>query len=393
MADTLYTYDLTDFTGLTYPTPNLSALQYQIEASSITIALSKIVHSAGPYDIWFKAGLSETEITTLGGVVAAHTGKPLADATPAIGEFGEMLVSNRPLPSTLDFYETNKHMTTLTDPCTWYDSSEAVVEEAMVDDDPTNHKIWKTSTATIWIDLSHHRVMNEELISDVAQYQVKIEVNDGGGWDVFTQRHNIWDPTAAGGEGDYDYSLLGADEYFVNFNEGKIIFGASQEGYSVRASYYKSTTFLYVLRPAAGKVLEVRDAEVQGSIDLIYTCVIAFQLWGFNPALGFDPNEDKVPWQSPLILGTQWNFLSEGKGNYPAAIAIGGNYHYGQVKRGMTNNGIIMPFPYNTSKILKSSLGMELRMFFLEGDGPWEGEFGNATFYCYEYTDADWIEP
>jgi len=32
-------------------------------------------------------------------------------------------------------------------------------------------------------------------------------------------------------------------------------------------------------------------------------------------------------------------------------------------------------------------------MFFLEGDGPWEGEFGNATFYCYEYTDADWIEP
>lgn len=395
MAKTKYTYSIsTDFTGLIapYTKPDIPRLTQEIQTSNIVTALDYIGITGDLCDIWFKAELSAGDQTILDGIVAAHTGQPIAEKQPTIGEFGEMLVSNRPLPATLDFYEANKHMVNLTDPCTWYDASVEVAEDPLVDDDPSEHKIWK-GTYQNWIDLSHHRVMNEELLPDVAKYQVLVEVDSGGGFTPLTQIHNIWDPTANAGAGDYDYGLIGADEYFVKFDEGRIVFGASQEGNTIRASYYRSTAFLYILGPAAGKVLEIRDAEIQGAVNLVYTCSIAFQLWGNDPAHNFDPAYPKVPWDYPMVIGTQWNFLSEGRGNYPPAEPVGGNYHFGQVSRGMVNKGVIMPFPYNTSKILKSSLGMEMRVYFMEGDGPWLGEFGNATFYCYEYADADWIEP
>lgn len=386
MADVKYPYSISeDFTGLVspYTSPDCDSLTQAIRDSAITIALDFIGIAGDLCDIWFKAELSEGDETILEGIVAAHTGKPLEEATPHIGEFGEMLVSNRPLPSTQEFYEQNKHMVTLTDKTTWFELAEEVINEILSTTDP-NYKVYD-SDHTHWIDLFHHRVMDEENLPLIAQYQVEVKVDD----EPMLQCHNIWDASAK----QLDDSLIPSDEFFVYYDTGKIIFGSSQEGNTVKASYYYATTFRYIMRPSPGKVLEVRNAEVQGSLDLVYTCSIAFQLWGYNPYAGFNPAYGKVPWQVPMILGSQWNFLSEGKGNYPSAIAIGGDYHYGQVSRGMVKGGIIMPFPYNTSKILKSSLGMEMRVFFLEGEGPWLGEFGNATFYCFEYEDADYIEP
>jgi hypothetical protein len=79
MAETKYTKQTSDFTGLTYPAPALCALQKEIASSTITKALDRIAHVIGStdYDIWFKDELSIDEGTILGAIIASHTGEPL----------------------------------------------------------------------------------------------------------------------------------------------------------------------------------------------------------------------------------------------------------------------------------------------------------------------------
>jgi len=75
MASTKYTYAiLTDFP---YQKVDTDRLIEEIGDSSITIALDFIGTGSGDCDIWFKAALSESEETTLDGIVAAHSGEPL----------------------------------------------------------------------------------------------------------------------------------------------------------------------------------------------------------------------------------------------------------------------------------------------------------------------------
>lgn len=307
----------------------------------------------------------------------------------SVGEFGEILVSSRPLIQTLDRGEANQHMPTLVDQCAWYELASTVVEKSLVEDvsDPT-HKTLDTEDVYL-IDLFHHRIQDEEQIADCEDSKIKVEESIDSVWTELTEQHDIYNAATKV----LDYTKIEAGKYFVHYGTGKIHFSESKEGKSLRASYKKANGFQFTLEPAAGKILEIRDAEVQGSVDLEYTCGISFQLRGYDPSYGYSPEYPKVNWGAPLRLGNQWGFLSEGKGNYAAAEAIGGSYIYGEVPRGMAHKSIIMPFPYGTSKLLRSSLGMEMRVVFFEGDGPWNGEFGNATFYCIEEVDPDWVDP
>jgi len=85
MAVTKYTYSIsTDFTGLVapYTRPDLGALTYQIQTSSIVTALKNIDTVGDACDIYFNASLSSEDETTLDAIVAAHTGAPLTPALP-----------------------------------------------------------------------------------------------------------------------------------------------------------------------------------------------------------------------------------------------------------------------------------------------------------------------
>jgi len=57
------------------------ALTEEIQLSNITIALDYINKGGDDCDTWFKVALSGAEQTTLSGVLAAHTGEPLKDAS------------------------------------------------------------------------------------------------------------------------------------------------------------------------------------------------------------------------------------------------------------------------------------------------------------------------
>ena len=78
MADVKYTYIMTDFLNdVCYA----GGLGEEIEASSITTALSYINTSPSACDIYFESALSGPEWATLSGVIAAHDGmEPMVDA-------------------------------------------------------------------------------------------------------------------------------------------------------------------------------------------------------------------------------------------------------------------------------------------------------------------------
>jgi len=85
MAVTKYTYSISqDFTGLVspYTRPDIGRLTQEIQESAIITALDHIDCGGDACDIYFKAALSSGDETVLDGIVAAHTGAPLAPNLP-----------------------------------------------------------------------------------------------------------------------------------------------------------------------------------------------------------------------------------------------------------------------------------------------------------------------
>lgn len=72
MAATKYTYSIANDT--LNGQVDLDSLTTEIGASSIVTALDHIDRAGDVLDVWFKAGLSAPDQTTLGAVVAAHDG-------------------------------------------------------------------------------------------------------------------------------------------------------------------------------------------------------------------------------------------------------------------------------------------------------------------------------
>lgn len=105
MASTKYTYSIsTDFPNGKVASDRLAV---EIQQSSIVTALDYIGTTGDDCDIWFKAALSSEDETTLDGIVAAHSGEPLAqapaqtvitsqDGTPVDISSNRMLVVNFP---------------------------------------------------------------------------------------------------------------------------------------------------------------------------------------------------------------------------------------------------------------------------------------------------------
>lgn len=236
------------------------------------------------------------------------------------------------------------------DPTTWYTQSVRVTDEVLVNSG--DNKTFGSAHQN-WIDLTHGKVYREDLLS--APYLPVVRV--GGA--IKTPRA----PWADSG-GDYE----------IDYAAGTVTFFEVQTG-QVSACYSYENGSLFIVAPIPGKRLWVEYSEVQFSADIDIRSSTNFQPWAYNPA---DP-PNKVPVVAPTTYKTLDNYIEEANGSYPIIPAMGGT-------RGFAQDRLTFPFKYATVKELLSSYGLEIRIW-LEGDVPFGGEYGTATFYCTSYAE------
>jgi len=350
--DTKYTYSI----SADFPNHKVdpSRLQAEIRASVIVTAQDYISTSGDVCDIFFKADLSAGDKTLLDGLVAVHSGEPL-DPVPeyAVDSDNRQLVVVDPQ---LDGAMVNIVSHDFCDKTTWWQQSTVVADEAMAD---SGDGLTWTSAHTFWVDLKHGKVYLEDRIASVSSYYPVIKV-DGV---TKTERTPF---TTSGGD------------YVVDYKAGTVTFAVSQAGKAVTVSYRYAGSSLFTIAPTAGKYLWVQDSEVQFSTDVILTDTVNFRAYAYNPA---NPGGPKIPVSSLTNYKNMRDFVDEARGVHPIVPAVGG------ALRGLLNPHLVFPFRYTQAKELKSSLGVEIRVW-LTNDTPYEGEFGTATFYCLSYTET-----
>lgn len=238
------------------------------------------------------------------------------------------------------------------DPCTWYQQSTRVAGETL--DDYGDGYSFLSGHAR-WIDLSHGRLYREDIVS--APYLPKIYVD---GYQA---------------EERAPFSDSGGD-FTVDYWTGTVTFLSSQAGKTVTADYSHENGSLFTVAPTAGKKLWVERTEVQFTCDVVLNDTVHFQGWAYNP---YDPPH-KVPVTSKTTYKTARDYVDEANGVYPIVPAFGGP------ARGVAVGHMVFPFNYLQIKELRYSQGVEIRVW-LEGDTPFGGTFGTATFYCTSHED------
>jgi hypothetical protein len=351
--DTKYTYSI----SADFPNHKVdpSRLQLEIRTSAIITAQDYISTAGDACDIFFKADLSVGDKVLLDGIVAAHSGEPL-DPAPEykVDSEGRQIVVQEP---NLDGAMINTATHDFCDKTTWWQQSTVVADEVLVD---SGDGFTFTSQHGFWIDLTHGKYYLEDRISS-STLPTKVPVVKVDGT-VMTVRPPF---TPSGGD------------YTIDYRAGTVTFAASQAGKAVTASYRYAGSSLFTVAPSSGKVLWVLDSEVQFSTDIVMTGTMNFQAWAYDP--NNPPN--KVPVSSITNYKGLKDFITEAKGVYPLVPAIGGS-----AGRGLEHSHLVFPFKYNQAKELKSSLGVEIRVW-ITGDTEYTGEFGNATFYCISLTE------
>ena len=77
-----YTYSISN--DFPYSKVDISRLSNEITDSDVTIALDYINTSSDDCDVWFKATLPQSDVTTCSGIVASHSGEALPDDSVAV---------------------------------------------------------------------------------------------------------------------------------------------------------------------------------------------------------------------------------------------------------------------------------------------------------------------
>ena len=238
------------------------------------------------------------------------------------------------------------------DPCTWYQQSVRVTGETL---DAYGDGYSFQSAHAHWIDLTHGRFYREDLVS--ATYKPKVYVD---GYQVVERA-----PFADSG-----------GDFAVDYVAGTVAFFSSQAGKVVTVDYSWENGSVFIVAPTAGKKLWVERTEVQFSADVVINDSTSFQAWAYNP---YNP-PNKVPVTSKTTYKTARDYVDEANGVYPVVPAFGGQ------DRGLLNSHLVFPYNYLQIKELKSSQGVEIRVW-LESNIPFGGEFGTVTFYCTSYTE------
>jgi hypothetical protein len=206
-----------------------------------------------------------------------------------------------------------------------------------------------------WIDLTHGRFYRVDLVA--AAYKPEVYVD---GYQAVERA-----PFADSG-----------GDFTIDYRTGTVVFFTNQAGKVVTADYSWENGSLFIVAPTIGKKLWVERTEVQFSSDVVINDSTSFQAWAYNP---YDlPN--KVPVTSKTTYKTARDYVDEANGVYPAVSAFGG------LDRGLANSHVVFPYNYLQIKELKSSQGVEIRVW-LEDNTPFDGEFGTVTFYCTSHAE------
>ncbi len=351
MASTKYTKSISS----DFPNQKVNAgrLATEIQASAIVTALDYISTSGDDCDIWFKAELSEGDQTTLTSVCAAHSGEPLADPTtddgvpivtiPARQSDGAILVSEGANLAGSEFIRASHNFA---DRTTWYGDSVRVSDETLVDSG--DGLTWNSEHA-VWIDLVHGKILAEE---DLTGYSVVVKV-DGV---TQTMRDPFADDFEDGGD------------YYVDYRSGDVIFEVSQAGHTVTASYSYENGSGWYLSPSTGKLLFLKEAEINISSDVELNDTIQYLIQAYVPGYGW------------VTVGSAeyragWQIIQECRGNHPVIPAFGGT------ARGTQHDVYQIPFVYVADRELKSSQGIRLNAR-LKAHKEFGGEHASITFYC-----------
>ena len=263
------------------------------------------------------------------------------------------------------------------DPTTWFGDSVRVESESL--SDSGDGLVWGSAHDT-WIDMRTGRMHNQEHWAALVDHGYAVEVKVDG----VTMTHCApFDFTASTGD------------YWVDYDEGKIHFFVSQAGKLVTASYsYESGSVFYV-RPLAGKVLRIEDAEADFSKDSVLTTGFGYIVMGWADV--FAPHLVPVPLPPGTLVPLQTDYylrvsqiITEARGALPPVDAIGATAEellitdikeFRRKSRGMKNSVQAIPFNYATARDLHSSYGMELRVQTNDGKSV-QGEHMTLTFYC-----------
>jgi len=358
MAETKYTYVVsTDF-------PNgkvdIGRLTQEIDNSGIVTKLANngITVDGADCNIWFMAPLSGDDQTSLNSIVNSHSGEPLHPENVPVEVANAASTDSHNRTITVPEPETDRKMVNIAthnfcDKTTWWQQASPIVHEELID---SGDGLTFSSVNTHWIDLTHGKFYLEDRITNRDSYIPVVKV-DGV---TMTERA--------------PFDTSGGD-YVVDYAAGTVTFASSQSGKTVTASYYFAGSSLFTLAPDAGKVLWVRDSEVQFSVDVEMLSTLNFQ------AFAYDPNDipNKIAVSQKTNYKTIRNFVEEAKGVYPKVPALSASG-----PRGLAQEHVVFPFRYTQVKALYSSQGVEIKLW-LDEDVEFGGEFGTATFYCSSY--------
>jgi len=222
------------------------------------------------------------------------------------------------------------------DKSTWYEESIRVVAESPILD---SEKIYDLVKDYI-IDCSHGKITFEDTLNTAQLFHAY----DGG------------------------VEITQDTDYTVDFELGKIIIDASYTltgALTVDYSYAAGST--YTIKPAAEKILSIKDAEIQFSSDLGME-PITFEIWAYDP--NNLPNKVNVYSRKYKNIRDIINVARQGKGQIEPCDVL-------------TLPTYVFPFSYDRKVILEASKGMELRIKIVN-DIAMSGTYGTMTFYTIE---------
>ena len=362
---TEYTYSIqNDFPNHKVATDRLAQ---EIRDSAIVTALDYINTAGDDCNIFFKADLSPTDKTILDGIVATHSGIPLPNPTPKVQDDGSLVVAQAGLVGSEVIFATHDYCNRTT----WFQDSVRVSNEALVDQGDGIHFHGANS---FWIDMTHGYVLDEDnYCAQVPDGYAVVVTVDGV---LKTQRE--------------PYENAGGD-YIVDYANGVVeSVSGSWAGKAVIASYNYATTSTFYVRPDAGKAIDINEAEIQYTDDVVLTDSVEMAVFGwvqiFAPQL-WDQNGGPLPLNSMVRLAGRIykrvsQMVDEGRGAYPVIPPNGG------AQRGMQHATIGYPFQYEAITRLWNKYGMEMRVRNLH-DRPFTGEHATASFYCLSRNESD----
>ena len=334
MASIKYTYSIQN--DLPNSILDSDSLVESIRSSDITVAFDFIGTTGDVCDIWFKSALLAEEETSLGTLVASHTGTPVKQIETVSLSGIDVSSHEKALKVTntkLEGSSTMKVSHNFCDKTTWYTESVEVPNEPLTVSGGSDDKIF-TSAHDFWIDLDNGKVPYEHRMRE--EYSPVVNV-DG---------------------------VPQTEGYTLNYESGIVTFDESQAGAVVTAQYHYAGGSGWYLSPAAGKIMKIIGTTVKFSDDAVLDMEhsISFQLYvgGGSSAYG-----------SPTVYNNLEDVIK---------CCMGKAYVVPSFST-VTRQTIALPFDYITSKDLASSIGALIKIK-LANDEPMTGTFGIVTADC-----------